>query len=186
MNDQIPDWLPDLILLENYKGDWKAFINAVYQSFHKDFVNTRPFFEELPLFARYHPSYEEKGAAFWHLISEGNIECDRIPDLRRCERIRWPRPIIEKANSEDVKIWETYRPWKGQQQRRINFSIYNFGYIVVIAENSRGFDLVTAYCVEKTSRKEKLRNEFDIFLKQKKEGSAVKTGPKLLLHVVDE
>lgn len=173
MDNQIPAWLPDLILFENYKGNWKPYIDAVYGYFHKDFIESRPFFEKLPIFARYHPSFDEKGAAFWHLVSEGDRESERIPDLRRCERIRWPRSIIEKSNSEEVKIWETYRPWKGRQQRRINFSINNFSYIVVIAENSKGFDLVTAYYLEKSARREKYRNEFERFLSQKKEGSAV-------------
>lgn len=173
MDDQIPTWLPDLILFEKYKGNWKAYIDAIYQHFHNDFVKSRPFFEKLPIFVRYQPCFEEKGVTFWHLISEGDQESERIPDLRRCERIQWPKPIIEKSHSEFVRMWETYRPWKGQQQRRINISIDNFSYIVVIAENRKGFDLVTAYCVEKAARREKLRKEFESFLRQKKEGSAV-------------
>ncbi len=173
MDDQIPSWLPDLILFEDYKGNWKAYIDAIYQFFHQDFVESHPSFNKLPIFARYHPSYEGKGVTFWHLISEGNQESERTPDLRRCERIRWPKSIIEQANANNVKIWETFRPWKNQKQRRFNFSIEDFSYIVVIAETRKGFDLVTAYYVEKASRREKLRKEFESFLKQKKEGSAV-------------
>jgi hypothetical protein len=30
------------------------------------------------------------------MIQEGRTEDERTPDLRRCERIRWPRPIIER------------------------------------------------------------------------------------------
>jgi len=173
MDDEIPAWLPDLILFENYKGNWNAYINAVYQCFHKDFVESKPSFQKVPVFARYHPSYEEKGATFWHLVSEGSQESERIPDLRRCERIRWPRPMIENGNSMEVKIWETIRPWKNQKQRRVNFALNNFSYIVVIAETRKGFDLVTAYHLEKAHRREKLRKEFEAFLRQKKEGSAV-------------
>lgn len=44
-----------------------------------------------------------------------------------------------------LKIWETSRPWKNQKQRRINFALDNFSYIVVIAEIRKGFDPVTAY-----------------------------------------
>ena len=173
MNEEFPFWLPPLLLLENYSGIWKSYIDAVYQCFCQDFVVTRPFFENLPISVRYHPSHEQKGATFWHLVSEGNEETERTPDLRRCERIRWPRPIIEKCEAMDVRVWETMRPWKNQKQRRINFSLENFSYIVVIAETQRGFDLVTAYYIEKTSRKEKLKREFETFLKQKKEGSIV-------------
>ncbi|OGN55215.1 MAG: hypothetical protein A3D96_04660 [Chlamydiae bacterium RIFCSPHIGHO2_12_FULL_44_59] len=173
MDDETPSWLPDLILFENYKGNWNAYINAVYQCFHKDFVESKPSFQKVPVFARYHPPYEEKGATFWHLVSEGSQESERIPDLRRCERIHWPRPMIENVNPEEVKIWETIRPWKNQKQRRVNFALNNFSYIVVIAETRKGFDLVTAYHLEKPHRREKLRKEFEAFLRQKKEGSAV-------------
>ena len=88
--------------------------------------------------------------------------------LRRCERICWPRPMIENVNSMEVKIWETTRPWKNQKQRRINFALDNFSYIVVIAETRKGFDLVTAYHLEKSHRREKLRKEFESFSGQKK------------------
>jgi hypothetical protein len=45
--------------------------------------------------------------------------------------------------------------------------------IYCIAENQIGFDLVTAYTVERSHKREKLRREFESFLGQKKEGSAV-------------
>jgi len=173
MDDEIPSWLPDLILLEHYKGNWNAYIHDTYQCFHEDFVQSRPLFQKLPISIRHHPAYEEKGATFWHLVSEGNEESERTPDLRRCERIGWPRPIIENAALTDVKVWETTRPWKNQIQRRINLALNNFSYIVVLAENRRGFDLITAFHLDKPRRREKLRMEFENFSGQKKEGSAV-------------
>jgi hypothetical protein len=173
MDDKIPSWLPDLILFENYKGKWDAYVAAVYQHFHKDFVTSKPSFQNVPVFVRYRPPYQEKGATFWHLVSEGPEESERTPDLRRCERICWPKAMIERAKAADVKIWETTRPWKGQAQRRINFALNNFSYIVVIAETSRGFDLVTAYCVTKQSRRDTLRQEYTKYSGQKKGGSAV-------------
>ncbi len=173
MNDELYSWLPDLILLQDFKGNWNSYIDMVYQAYHEDFVKKRPLFQKTPIFVRYHPSYEEKGATFWHLVSEGIEESERIPDLRRCERIRWPKSMIEKANSGEVRVWESMRPWKGQVQRRINFALRDFSYIVVIAETSKGFTLVTAYHLEKIRRREKLKKEYEIFSEQKKEGSVV-------------
>jgi hypothetical protein len=167
MENETPSWLPALLLFENYQGNWECYIHAVHQRFHQDFVVRRPSFEQLPIFIRSHPVHEKKGATFWHLISEGSEEAERTPDLRRCERISWPRPLIEETDAEEVKVWETIRPWKNQQQRRINFSLDNFSYIVVIAETHRGFDLVTAFYVERMHRREKLRKEYETS-KQKK------------------
>jgi hypothetical protein len=171
--DPILTWLPSLILFEDYKGLWDLYINALYKYFHQDFVASRPFYQGRPISVRFHPSHNGKGATFWHLVSEGNQESERIPDLRRCERIRWPRPIIESRDVTSVKAWDTFRPWKGQKQRRVNIALEDFSYIVILAENQRGFDLVTAYAVEKSYKRERLRQECETFLGQKKEGSAV-------------
>ncbi len=168
----VPTWLPGLISLDQYKGSWELYSEAVHKEFIKDFVESKPIYEGKPIFVRYEPSYKLKGATFWHLVSEGTEESERIPDLRRCERIRWPRAIIENATSDDIKVWETTRTWKGQKQRRINFALDGFDYLVVIAD-SRNFDLVTAYPVERSHSREKLRKEFEIFLGQKKGGAAV-------------
>jgi hypothetical protein len=81
--------------------------------------------------------------------------------------------LIEHATSQDVKVWDSIRSWKNQKQRRINFALDDFCYIVVIAETQKGFDLITAYPVEREHRREKLRREFERFSEQKKEGSAV-------------
>ncbi|MBS0655438.1 MAG: hypothetical protein JSR46_06665 [Verrucomicrobia bacterium] len=170
MEDEIPSWLPDLILLDAYKGHWDTYIETVYAYFHNDFVENAPSFQQRRICVRYHPHYQEKGATFWHLVSEGKIESERTPDLRRCERIRWPKPMIQHANSIEVPVWETIRPWKGQMQRRINFSLDSFSYIIVIAETNRGFDLVTSFFVKEMHRREKFRKEYEDWIK--KGGSA--------------
>ena len=177
MDVEVPAWLPNLLLFENYQGNWESYIHALHQCFHQDFVESRPSFEQLPIFVRCHPSYDRKGATFWHLISEGSEEAERTPDLRRCERICWTRPLIERMESKEVMVWETIRPWKNQKQRRINFSLDNFSYIVVIAETHRGFDLVTAYYVERTSRREKLKREFESFISEKKGAPLLRRAP---------
>jgi len=53
------------------------------------------------------------------------------------------------------------------------FSLKNFSYIVVLGENPKGYNLITAYHVEKSHKREKLKKEFEAFSRQKKEGSAL-------------
>jgi hypothetical protein len=86
--------------------------------------------------------------------------------------------LLAKIDYRKQGIYERqglgYKPsLKGQKQRRVNLAVEDFSYVVVIAENQRGFDLVTAYTVERGHKREKLRKEFGSFLEQKKEGSAV-------------
>ena len=92
---ELPDWLPELILFENYNGDWQRYEDAVYSRFYSDFIASRPTFQGLPVrITRNLVKGKERG--FWHLIQEGRVEEQRTPDLRRCERIRCYKMV--KAN----------------------------------------------------------------------------------------
>jgi hypothetical protein len=172
--ETIPAWLPPLVSLEDSRGNWYTYLTTIYNHYLRDFVERQPRFEGDPVSVRYHPAYEGKGATFWHIISEGSVESERTPDLRRCERIRWPRPMIEKANSlTDVAVWEAMKSWRKQLQRRVYIALSNFSYLVAIGETSRGFDLITAFYLEKKHEREKLRREYESFLSQKKGGTAL-------------
>ena len=104
-----PDWLPPLISLGDYGGDWGAYLEAVYECFKQDFVYGKPVFQGRRLGLKRHPLSHGKEATFWHMIQEGAVEEDRTPDLRRCERIRWPRPTIEHDGDDAVKVWRNRR-----------------------------------------------------------------------------
>jgi hypothetical protein len=67
-----------------------------------------------PVKVRYMPESKRKGYGFWHLISEapdqGNRDEDeRIPDLRRCERVRWVAWCIQNAHEAGFSWWENER-----------------------------------------------------------------------------
>src|SRR5688572_6472060 len=100
-----PAWLPELVVLSDYGGDWQQYLAAIYQCFRQDFILTAPAYPGRRFALKRHPLLRDKEATFWHLISEGSIEADRLPDLRRCERIRWPRAMIERMGSDDVYVW---------------------------------------------------------------------------------
>jgi hypothetical protein len=110
----LPDWLPDLVLFEDYGGDWQRYVETVYDYFKTDFLDKRVQYRGIRLGIKRHPESQGKSATFWHLVSEGNVEEDRLPDLRRCERIRWPCPIIENCDEPCIKIWENER--KGERR----------------------------------------------------------------------
>jgi len=76
-----PAWLPELILFEDYEGNWDNYLEAIYTIFWEDFVNSKPSFQGRKLALKKHPVIQGKEATFWHIISEGKQEEDRIPDL---------------------------------------------------------------------------------------------------------
>ena len=104
-----PDWLPPLVLFNDYSGDWNAYLEALYACFRQDFIDTNPVFQGRRLGLKRHPMADGKEATFWHMIQEGKAEQERIPDLRRCERIRWPKPIIEHDADPAIKVWRNQR-----------------------------------------------------------------------------
>jgi hypothetical protein len=160
-----PEWLPALILFENCAGDWERYLRVIYAYFKQDFIDSRPEYRGTRLGLKRHPVVEGKEATFWHVISEGSAEEDRLPDLRRCERIRWPRPVIEHADELVIKIWENER--KGE--KRINLWLENQEYLVVLAVRKTYILLWTAFPVTQPHRKALLQKEYEAF---KKAGAA--------------
>ncbi|MCF6178133.1 MAG: hypothetical protein L3J63_01920, partial [Geopsychrobacter sp.] len=152
-----PEWLPDLILLENFDGDWECFLNAIYEIFKTDFVTSKPIWRGRRLGLKRHPVSEGKEATFWHMISEGDDEKNREIDLWRCERIRWPRPVIEQSEEPEIKVWENRR----RGETRICLWLESQEYLVILADR-RGYLLPwTAYPVTRPHRKRKLQREYE-------------------------
>lgn len=145
------------MLLGDCGGNWQRYLNALYEFFKKDFVESQPVFEGKRLGLKRHPMSDGKEATFWHMISEGEEEKERIPELRRCERIRWPRPIIENSHDNVVKVWSNIR----QGEERVCLWLESQEYLVVLAAR-KGYTLPwTAYMVDQPHRKRKLQKEYE-------------------------
>lgn len=110
-----------------------------------------------------HPLTHGKEATFWHMIQEGAVEEDRTPDFRRCERIRWPRPIIEHDDDSRVKVWVNQR--RGEQRICLWFEQEN--YLVILADRGKYILPWTAYLVEQPHRQRKLRKEYEAYCRDK-------------------
>ena len=78
------------------------------------------------------------------MISTGDVEEEREPDLRRCERIRWPKPIIENDSDPELKVWAEPR---GKLQR-IHIWFEAEGYLVVLDDRGEYILPWTAFFIE--------------------------------------
>lgn len=164
------EWLPDLICLEDAGGDWTAYLELLYDAFLADFVRSKPRWPGRRVVLKRYPEYQGKGATFWHLISEGEAEEQRLPDMRRCERIRWPRPMMEafpnrRPAGADRIVW-----WKSQRGREERFvlALGDFSYVVVVAERSDCVLPWTAYLVVQEHRRRKLERECENYWSSQK------------------
>ena len=156
------DWLPALVLLEQYGGEWERYIEAVYRYFREDFIDSRPKFENRNVGLKRYPLFQQKECTFWHCTSEGEEEEERPPDIRRCERIRWPRPIIEHSTDKLVRCWRNKRG----SEKRILLWFCEDDYLVVLADRGNYVLLWTAYLVTYNHTREKLIREYEEFQKR--------------------
>ncbi len=126
-------------------------------------MDSKPIFRGRRLGMKRYPLSHGKEATFWHMTSEGRDEENRTPDLRRCERIRWPRPVIEHPEDPKVKYWVSVK--RGED--RIHIWLEDEDYVVVLADR-RGFLLPwTAFLVTREHTRKKLSREHEAYWKNR-------------------
>ena len=59
-----PSWLPPLILLSDYGGDWSKYVEAIYERFNEDLLTNQPKYDGKWVRCRRDPIYDEKYAGF--------------------------------------------------------------------------------------------------------------------------
>ncbi len=154
--------LPSLILFEDYENDWHKYIEAVYEIFCEELKYSPPLYKDLRVFLKRQPVYKGKERAFWHLTSEGDVEKERVPSLRRCERMRWIKFVLENSEEEFVRKWANKR--KGREH--ICLALESFEYIVVLGRRKGYYLLLSAYPIDYKWRREKMRKECEMYEKQ--------------------
>ena len=163
--------LPALLRVEDFPGadyaeKWKAFLEAIYQVFLQQVVRGGLRFQGLPVRCRYHPPYDGKHAAFWHLMSEGKVEEDRTPDLERCARMRWIAWVIQNAdNPQIVRWWKTERTTSHGTKTRVPLWFVEGSYTVILEKRPAYYLLITTYCL-KPNQLRRFQQEWDAW-KQK-------------------
>lgn len=143
-----------------YTGDWDTYLDELHTIFIETLSNRKVLFSGLPVSLRKNPTYKDKSFTFWHLISEGEKEEERIPDIRRCERLAWIHWIIENAaTSDDIFCWENKRG----THNHIVIWFDKENYVVILEKRKSYFLLKTAYFTKphraSTFRKERDNNK---------------------------
>jgi len=139
-----------------YGGNWQQYVDALYEYFYRDFIESKPTFRDRRWAVKKHPESQGKPATFWHIVSDGSVEEERLPDFRRCERIRWPRPIIDACESERVRLWRTKRG----SSNRVLIALEDFSYVVILEDRTEYIMLWTAFHVGHSNRRRDLRREW--------------------------
>jgi hypothetical protein len=160
--------LPDLIELNNHGGHYATFIDAVYAVFENDFVKSTPKFRGQRLSLKKYPIVGGREYTFYHMTHKGEIEADREPDLRRCERIGWAKPVIEKTDDWKLKIWPQQR--NGKNRLCIWVEKQNEPDYFVILDVRANYILPwTTFVAEYPNQKRKKEKEYLEYIKSKKQ-----------------
>jgi hypothetical protein len=152
-----------------FNGDWSSYEDRLYEAFLDSFVRRTVQFRGWRVTAKYRPATRGKGYSFWHTISEApdrdnRNENDRIPDIRRCERVCWIAWVIKNAGSEGFPWWETRR------QNEIHVVIWarERDFAVVLVKRRDYYMLRTAYAEIKPHRRKTFERELAAFQKATK------------------
>lgn len=112
----------------------------------------------------YPPDYGER-SGFYHLTCENYQhtadENDRVPDLRRCERLEWAEKIISDCSPTCPKllVWENVRHGKAN----IVLFCPELDYVVILGKRKDYLLLTTAYPVNYPNRKKDLLREYNAY-----------------------
>ncbi len=144
-------------------GDPTAYLQAVYEIFRRDFVDSKPVFEGTRLRLKMHPYIDGKEYTFYHFTHDGNIESERLPNLRRMERMPFPKPMINDSQHPYLKVWRNRR---GNKDRIL---IYHEAesYLVVLEDRGSYILPWTGYLVEHDVMQRKLLAEYQSYINTK-------------------
>ena len=163
-------WVPNLEPYEGY-ASWKEYEDFLYSIFKRDFIDSHPVFEQKRIAVRKEPIEFGKEEAFFHVTCQDYLkDRDRVPDLRRCERIRWIRAFVENyncdpglcLNCDGVKVWS--EPYKSTS--RVHILLEEERYMVVIERRETYCLLITAFYFDQDHKLKKKLKHYDTYSKK--------------------
>ena len=175
--------LPELIYLNDYGGNYQSYIDAVYAIFERDLLITCPKFGSNKLSLKHNPLFQRRSYSFYHLTHKGEIESERTPDLRRCERIGWVKPAIENVEVWQLKFWEQSR--NGKSRICIQLSVEDdVDYFVILDVRVSCVIIWTAFVAEYAHEKRKKEKEYQNWLKET--GGIIHSPDSLISKVIND
>lgn len=160
------EWLPGIVTMNDHGGNWAAYLAARYQTFRDGFVVQGIQFQGKRVSLKRHPVEAGKEATFWHMVSSGSTEADREIDLRRMERIGWPRAIIDNGPGTCFVMWTEVI--KGEA--RIHLWCEEEGYMLVLADRGTYVLPWTAYFVEHEHRRKRITRRAQQYIQAPQNG----------------
>ena len=163
-----------LMHYEDAEGGWTQYQEQLYKVFCHDLKDAGLKFQGKAVKIRYQPIEYGKEEAFFHITCQDyDKNGERVPDFRRCGRIKWVRQFIEAADSGmqvefDGSVY-CLKIWTEQTKNDLRYHILceELRFMVVVAERDRYCLLITAFYFEYDHSLAKKLKKFEVYIKAK-------------------
>lgn len=166
--------LPDIIPCQNLL-DWNGYLENLYDTvFVPDFLNSCPKFKGLRVFIRKEPRDGRWEHGFTHMTHEDYRHTsrdpnDRVPDLRRTERLNWVRKIIERypcaVENSCGEIWYWEEMFRGRVRCNLLYASEKF--LIVLEKAKDVYFIITSFYLDTDWAFEKRRRKYEKYKQQK-------------------
>lgn len=154
---RMPAWLPDMLDFDPWTEDTYEFL---YQNvFKKDFIDSKPKYlgKKVWLFPEIQDGKEE---LFWHLTSRKDPEDGiRYPDLRRCERLTWTRPMIDRCPDVAMLNWD-HEEGNGVMKTYVWLAGHDF-VVIMKKYKDESRRLITSYYLDNPHQRRKMMRKYE-------------------------
>jgi hypothetical protein len=118
---KMPDWLPAMASVNPWT---ESTYEILYEIFCRDIRDSSLKYAGHDVWI-FRDMEDGKEVIFWHLTSrkkktekiprrkrrffpagQEETETERLPDLRRCERLPWVKPLVEHPDAQEVLAWD--------------------------------------------------------------------------------
>lgn len=149
-----PEWLPPIFSANPWTNET---FDRLYAIFQRDFKESQPKYEGKAVW--FFPEMEDgKEVIFWHMTSrDDKATGERLPDLRRSERLPWARPMIDNSKQPEVLAWD-YE----EADRTVKTYVWlkNHDFLVLLKKYKDGRRrLITSYYIDQPHYRRKLEGK---------------------------
>lgn len=154
---------PELIYFKDFQGNFKNYFHAVYKIFSAHFLKSNPKFEGIKVTAPRYPEVDGISRTFYHITHQGDDELNREPEIRRMERISFPKFKIENHPHSELLVWEK----EMGRETRIHILNVAESYLLVLNKRKDYLLLWTAFYIEHNHTLRKKLKEYETYKKTK-------------------
>lgn len=154
----LPPWLPEPLVVSPWTTDT---YERLYEVFRRDILTSRLTYRGYGVWFYPQSADNDKEDIFWHLTTrkDRSLPPERLPDLRRCERLPWVKPMILRCPDagDDLVDWD-YEEGDGAVKTYV--WLHRLDFVVVMKKLNDGRRrLVTSFHLDNQHQREKMRRK---------------------------